>query len=528
MENAWKVNKSILDSVHGRIKVPVDLCKAVLDTAYFQRLRRIEQNSCRSVYPSARHDRFIHSLGVYHIGRIIADHINVTCEDILAGVDKKRIFETYLISCLLHDVGHTPFSHTFEEFYNRVKLTDELPRSLEKAIGKDPKAFKEDINNPADELTHHELISAWVALNVFPDSFKHLPYDIDWELLARMIIGLPYVDDRGNPRMDMFENIMIELIHGTIDADGLDYVCRDVWAGGYQNFTVDIHRLIESIKIIKEGDKYRLLFSSKGLNELETYLNVKNFQYFYVINHHKVILEQHYLIEGVKSAASYHTKKANREEAIKELCDFNSFIYPKILETSYMLYYPSDDDFVVLMKQTNPADTYINNWFSRNHSLSPLWKSKIEFFKIFSDLFKKSEELEMERIKIEEEKGARITEDQKKHRLKLALKRVAERLCDEECPKYIINKYSLDAESIYHKMIKPKIRGLHTKNIFIELNNDRIKFDELKYDSFSVVGVDLPFCYLYVDLDKVNKDNHSEAKMVIINDLIEYTNNIFI
>ena len=60
--------KKFLDTVHGYISVPAEYCDNLIDTRHFQRLRRIEQSSARSLYPCARHDRFIHSLGVFHIG----------------------------------------------------------------------------------------------------------------------------------------------------------------------------------------------------------------------------------------------------------------------------------------------------------------------------------------------------------------------------------------------------------------------------------------------------------------------------
>lgn len=67
--------KNILDTVHGHILIPEEYLEKIIDTAEFQRLRRIEQSPIRSVYPSARHDRFIHSLGVYHIGQMIANQL---------------------------------------------------------------------------------------------------------------------------------------------------------------------------------------------------------------------------------------------------------------------------------------------------------------------------------------------------------------------------------------------------------------------------------------------------------------------
>ena len=68
--------KIFLDTVHGYISVPNDYCEKFVDTANFQRLRRIEQLSSRSLYPCARHDRFVHSIGVFHIGkRLLGDHV---------------------------------------------------------------------------------------------------------------------------------------------------------------------------------------------------------------------------------------------------------------------------------------------------------------------------------------------------------------------------------------------------------------------------------------------------------------------
>ena len=73
--------KKILDSVHGHILVDDIYITAIIDTPEFQRLRRVEQTSIRSVYPSARHDRFIHSLGVFYVGKMIAEHLEKEREE---------------------------------------------------------------------------------------------------------------------------------------------------------------------------------------------------------------------------------------------------------------------------------------------------------------------------------------------------------------------------------------------------------------------------------------------------------------
>lgn len=65
LHRAYKVIK---DNVHGYINIPVEYFDKIIDTDLFQRLRDIEQTDMRTLYPSARHDRFIHSLGVFHLG----------------------------------------------------------------------------------------------------------------------------------------------------------------------------------------------------------------------------------------------------------------------------------------------------------------------------------------------------------------------------------------------------------------------------------------------------------------------------
>ncbi|NJK94004.1 MAG: hypothetical protein HC905_02915 [Bacteroidales bacterium] len=62
-------DKIFRDPIYGYINIPDKYCIDFIDTKIFQRLRRIEQTSMRVLYPSAHHDRFAHSIGVYHLGQ---------------------------------------------------------------------------------------------------------------------------------------------------------------------------------------------------------------------------------------------------------------------------------------------------------------------------------------------------------------------------------------------------------------------------------------------------------------------------
>lgn len=490
--------KTVLDSVHGTITIPKVLFENVIDTKEFQRLRRIEQNSCRSVYPSARHDRFIHSLGVYHLGSRIADSIiekDRSKKEHILPDNADVVLDTYKLACLLHDVGHTPFSHTFEEFFDYDTMLGKL-----KDIFKDEK-FSEDASNSKKRAAQHEVLSALVGVETYSKIFEEQKIDmkIDWVLFARMITGFRYLDENKEP-IGSFENAMIELIHGDIiDADGLDYVCRDVWAGGYRTFNIDLNRLISSINIFKdEQGKYSVVYTSKALNEIETVLNVKNFQYLYVIKHHKVLLEQYYLVEAMKSAACSHLGEAldkepnDRDNALRTICDYTIYFQPRKFEkSSYNLYSPTDDDFVAMMKLTPETDSYIEGWFSRSFKHQPLWKSKLEYFNIFRRITNY------------------LKEDSKFN--------ICDLLCSDDFKHYIVQKINgFTINDIIVVKVEPKIRRLDPDKITVLLNGEHIPYSALNHDMFSVIGSYQSFCYIYLNFNKLPEGDKREQRKAIL------------
>ena len=100
----------ITDPIHRYIRI-TDLEKKLIDTEAFQRLRKIRQLAgAHLVYPSAQHTRFEHSLGVMHLAGLAAE----TLLD-KGYITYKEDVESLRIAALLHDIGHGPFSHLFEE-----------------------------------------------------------------------------------------------------------------------------------------------------------------------------------------------------------------------------------------------------------------------------------------------------------------------------------------------------------------------------------------------------------------------------
>ena len=470
--------KRILDSVHGYIRIEEKYIKNVIDTEYFQRLRRIEQTSTRSLFPSARHDRFIHSLGVFHLGSKIVENLSKYYKTEKMGFDLDIVFNSYKAACLLHDVAHSPFSHTFENYFDNKKSN---LRDILKGVVLS-KEFSDDWDNSSDRSAPHERMSAIVAITVYRKFLDNNNSDI--ELIARMIVGLYYRDT--NSEEKTFRNAMIDLIHGdVIDADGLDYVCRDAWASGYSTTRVDIERLVSSIRIEKDNTgKYTLCFTSKALNEIESVLKVKTFQQYYVINHHTVTYEQKLLVESVKSAALHHIgcdedqKDADlntqKESAIRNLCSIYAFVKPN-KETDLGVYtkngvriaLPMDDDFVFLLKEVR-NDKYVKQWLSRQYELKPLWKSKAEFYALFPDLA-----------------NTKLTK--------------TSWIFHNDCRNFISRCYEIPIEDIWIEKATPKYKGNFARNVNLYVDNHVVKYESLfPKDIQSFEPAYNEFFYIYV------------------------------
>lgn len=104
--------KRFKDPVHGYITVSTRFCNLLIDTCIFQRLRHIEQTSMRSLYPGARHDRFIHSLGVYHLGCKAIARIEEVLPSRLRELEcwpKYRV--TFEVACLPCNFKYRPVAY---------------------------------------------------------------------------------------------------------------------------------------------------------------------------------------------------------------------------------------------------------------------------------------------------------------------------------------------------------------------------------------------------------------------------------
>jgi hypothetical protein len=198
----------------------------------------------RVLYPSAHHDRFAHSLGVFYLGNFLFTSIKENSENLFQfdSNEWKRYQKSFEIACLMHDCAHAPFSHTFENYYLYQKA-EIIKNKLYAFFANDPD-FQKDLVEASSQS--HELISTLVMLERY--EAKIIENDGDPQLCARMILGCQYItSDKLNNK---FSNRLIMLLNGTsIDVDSLDYIQRDTWASGVSNANIDYRRLLTSLMI---------------------------------------------------------------------------------------------------------------------------------------------------------------------------------------------------------------------------------------------------------------------------------------
>lgn len=388
---AQEKEKIFRDSVHGYISVPSKICDDFIDTPIFQRLRHIEQTSMRVLYPSAHHDRFIHSLGVYHLGRIAFSSLKRNSKRRWDLSESLKITEAkwleyeynFTLACLLHDCGHSPFSHTLEDNYKKSGLLNEKLREL---------STDDQFNNDLELCSPatHEKTSAILVLSKYSDKIKESPYSCNPVLMARMILGcLHHTVTRSTGILteeEMLENCLIQLLNGNaIDVDKLDYILRDTWASGVDNVSVDVERLLGSLILTKINNEFpRLAFSRQALSVIQTAVDARNYLYRWIYTHHKVIYDVDLLQKTIEILAKKITDNSS-DDFYKKVFSIESFS-ERLNIGDFQIYFPTDGDLIYLMKKYSDEIKEAREWLFREHSRVALWKNFAEYENIFKNV----------------------------------------------------------------------------------------------------------------------------------------------
>lgn len=222
--------KLINDPVYGLIHIRTPLLFDLIEHPLFQRLRRIKQTGLTHlVYPGAQHTRFHHALGAMHLMGMAIDELKSKHVEI-----SPQEAEAALIAVLLHDIGHSPYSHALEgmliktdhESIGKV-LISHLQRTMDQSIG--------------------------LALEMF-EGLYHRPF-------------------------------FHQLISGQLDLDRLDYLSRDSFYTGVAEGVVGHDRILRMLQVVDD----QLVVEEKGLHSIEKFLVARRIMYWQVYLHKTVL-----------------------------------------------------------------------------------------------------------------------------------------------------------------------------------------------------------------------------------------------
>ena len=362
-------SKRFKDPIYGYVEIDETIITNIVDTAGFQRLRNIIQTSYSPLYSSAVHNRFVHSLGVYHLGCIVSESIARNKDEFVESGDIKRYLKIFELACLLHDLGHAPFSHTGEEFYLENGKRDILHNFIVELTGDED--LEEEIKSKNYKAAPHELMSVIVALRDYSFLFQN---NEEKSFFARCIIGYPYAK-RENLKYSFLNCIISLLNSAVIDVDKLDYLIRDAYITGFDTVSIDYVRLLQSIKLRKEEKNYHIVYTKSAISVIENVVYAHDAERKWIQNHPVVQYEAYLLQSAIEALKNKYTH-------------VDLFSYEALTEDgveifeNYKISLLCDADITFLMKNLDSDSE--KEYFQRKNRRHPLWKSEAEYKAIFN------------------------------------------------------------------------------------------------------------------------------------------------
>jgi HD superfamily phosphohydrolase len=236
--------KIINDPLYGFVSVPNRLIFEVIEHPYFQRLRHISQlGLAQFVYPGARHTRFQHALGAYHL-----------MTRALEGLREKGVVispeeaEAAQLAVILHDIGHGPYSHSLEETL--------IPGIKHESL---TYLFLQKLN---EEFSGRLDLAMSIFRNGYSRKFFH------------------------------------QLVSGQLDIDRLDYLKRDSFFTGVQEGTIGVDRIIDMLHVHQDA----LVVEEKGIYSIENFLTARRLMYWQVYLHKTSVAAERMLVNIIRRA----------------------------------------------------------------------------------------------------------------------------------------------------------------------------------------------------------------------------------
>lgn len=267
-------DQRIRDPIHdligfSHIEADDKMLWALLNTEPMQRLRRVRQlGFSEFVYPGATHTRLSHSLGAMQMARRMLDKFQGSLEASSTALDHASNRRSTLAAALLHDVGHGPYSHVFEELSEHFKID----RSHEE--------YTRDIIHDTEI---HDILNEYDV------------FDPTIQFFSKEKAFTPYTT----------------IISSQLDCDRLDFLARDRYFCGIRSSYIDFSWLFDSLYIeeilvdIDSGqNQFSFVFDKKGLRVVEEFVIAYMKMYSDVYFHKTTRSAQHLCVEMIKCAIS--------------------------------------------------------------------------------------------------------------------------------------------------------------------------------------------------------------------------------
>jgi len=273
------------DPVYGFITIPHPLIFDLIEHPWFQRLRRIRQlGLTHMVYPGALHTRFHHALGALHLMGQAIEALRSKGHEI---TDDEALGTQ--IAILLHDIGHSPFSHALE-------------------------------NSIVTGISHEQLSILYM---------EHLNKEFNSQLSIALSIF----------KNEYPKHFLHQLVSSQLDMDRLDYLNRDSFYTGVLEGKIGAQRLIKMLDVFED----RLVIEEKGVYSVEKFIIARRLMYWQVYLH-KTVLSSEQLLVNILLRAKELTLKGDVLFAtpvlqlfLKNDFKFEDFIREKSLLANFAL-----------------------------------------------------------------------------------------------------------------------------------------------------------------------------------------------
>lgn len=319
INDRFNKKKILNDPVYGFISLPDELIFDLIEHPWFQRLRRIKQlGLTHLVYPGALHTRFHHAIGAMHLMQQAIDVLRSKGHEITRNEAIGA-----LTAILLHDIGHSPYSHT-----------------LEKVL----------INNMS-----HEQISCIFMLEMEKEFGEPLQ-------LALQIFNNTYP-----------KKFLHQLVSSQLDTDRLDYLKRDSFFTGVSEGVINSDRIIKMMDVVQDN----LVVEAKGIYSIEKFIVARRLMYWQVYLH-KTVISAEQMLTKIIGRAKYLTMSG---ETIFATTPLKVFLHQKIgkdelaAQPELLDVFANIDDFDIL--------TSIKEWRSCNDKVLSLLCNNLINRKLF-------------------------------------------------------------------------------------------------------------------------------------------------